>query len=62
MLPTPDMYGLDYVSFILPDKMTMANILMNLDAAGLTDYDYHHENQFLMIAGPNRLTLWFRVA
>jgi catechol 2,3-dioxygenase len=56
------MYGLDYVSFILPDKMAMENILMNLDAAGLTDYDYHHENQFLMIAGPNRLTLWFRVA
>ncbi|KLI76238.1 ring-cleaving dioxygenase [Lacticaseibacillus casei] len=62
LLPTPDMYGLDYVSFILPDKMAMENILMNLDAAGLTDYDYHHENQFLMIAGPNRLTLWFRVA
>ena len=61
-LPTPDMYGLDYVSFILPDQHAMENILMNLDAAGLTDYDYNKDNQFLMIAGPNRLTLWFRVA
>ena len=45
-LPTPDMFGLDYVSFILPDQHAMENILMNLDAAGLTDYDYNKDNQF----------------
>ena len=54
--------GLDYVNMLLPSAKPLTDLMTNLKAQNVTDYDYSEAHQYLRIAGPSNLTLWFSVA
>ncbi|MHA3065847.1 VOC family protein [Lacticaseibacillus saniviri] len=59
---TPTSLGLDYVNFVVPSAGGLDAIIANLNEQGISDYQYDEAHHYLMIAGPNQLTLWFTVA
>lgn len=61
--PRPaDVIGAQYVSVIIPNHSMMNLLQLNLQTRGWTDFDYDAANDYLMIDGPNHLTLWFSIA
>lgn len=60
-LPPPRPFGLRYLSFVVPSLLTLQQLRDQLAAVGNDTYDYSEKRQYLMAAGPNRLTLWFTV-
>lgn len=58
----PELTGTHYVSVIIPNHSMMNLLQLNLQKRGWTDFQYDAKNDYLMIAGPNHLTLWFSIA
>lgn len=54
--------GAHYVSVIIPNHSMMNLLKLNLQTRGWTDFKYDAVNDYLMIDGPNHLTLWFSIA
>lgn len=54
--------GAHYLSIVVPN-LTMLHLLqVNLETHGWTAYAFDQANDYLMIQGPNGLTVWFSLA
>ncbi|WP_125702763.1 VOC family protein [Lacticaseibacillus daqingensis] len=53
--------GVQYVNLVVPDKMVLARMYANLVSQGWHDFYFDPGANYLMVTGPNRLTLWFSV-
>lgn len=58
----PSDAGADYVSLVVPDVATLSLLRQNLIAKQWQNFDYNAEHQYLRVAGPNQLIMWFSVA